>query len=276
MTQADTPDYQRGVVSAQKLLATVPNTDTSVTVGVPPNAETIVVLAPGSLNPSDFTCKGATTGLDYPPTPYGPSVTGADTTSIVFDVSAAVDDQVTITYGFPAAFVWYVYSDSGVHVTTSPYLARTQNQTGNPAPVDALQVAGTDGTDLRALRVDTQGQPFTIGAVPGTATGDHPPAEISVTAALLTAAGTIVGAPGAGKRIRVYSMQMSSVASGLCGYMSDGVSGSPLLFCVGIGNSAVQLPGQGYALTANEPVYYAITDGSGAMRMTVYHTVETV
>jgi len=198
MTQVDTPDYQRGVVSAQKLLATVADTDTSVTVGVPANAETIVVLAPGSLNPGDFTCKGATSGLDYPATPYGPSVTGADTTSIVFDVSAAVDVQVTITYGFAAAFVWYVYSDSAAHVVTSPYLARTQNQIGSTAPVDGLQVAGTDGADLRALKVNTSGELFHAG----------PNSAARATGALPT-----IAAPGAGLALKLFTWDANYISS---------------------------------------------------------------
>jgi hypothetical protein len=276
MSQADTPDYQRGVVAAQKLLATVPDTETSVTVGVPANAETIVVLAPGSLNPEDFTCTGATSGLNYPPTPYGPSVTGADTTSIVFDVSAAVDDQVTITYGFAPAFVWYVYSDSGVHVTTSPYLARVQNQIGGTAPVDGLQIAGTDGTDLQALRTDTRGAQFTVGSVPGTGSGDHPPTELSVAAAIPSGQAVVVPAPGAGKRIRVFTMCMTSDSGALIGYLYDSVTGVALAVASQVSNMTVTLPPQGHPLTENASLNYLLYGGSGLMIVIAYYTIETV
>lgn len=274
MTQVDTPDYQYGVVSAQKLLATVPDTETSVTVGVPPNAETIVVLAPGSLNPADFTCKGATSGLDYPPVPYGPSETGANTTSIVFDVSAAVDSSVTITYGFPAAFVWYVYSDSAAHVHTNAYLARTQNQAGNAAPVDALQIGGTDGTDLRAIRTDTNGQQFTVPAPPGTGTGDHPPVELS-TAYVYNGTGgnVLVAAPGAGKRIRLFFVQLIAAISGSVAYLQNGAADRLYAYGTSQGMTA-KVPLAGIPVPANDSLVAHIS--SGNVYCTVMYTIETV
>lgn len=276
MTQVDTPDYQRGVVSAQKLLATVPDTETSVTVGIPPNAETIVVLAPGSLNPADFTCKGATSGLDYPPVPYGPSETGANTTSIVFDVSAAVDSSVTITYGFAAAFVWYVYSDSAAHVHTNAYLARTQNQAGSAAPVDALQVGGTDGTDLRAIRTDTNGQQFTIPVPPGTGSSDHPPAGLQIAAEVIPSGGVLLNPPGAGLRHRVFAAQVTTQSSAITGYLYDDVSGVPI--CGGWQSAIAYMAFQpgGLALSTNAGIKWLTVSGSGSMLCIVTYTTETV
>jgi hypothetical protein len=192
-----TPDYQRGVVSAQALLATVPANTTTVTVGVPPNAETLIVTAPVAPITPTLYCVGVTTGLRYPGTPIPPAGAGYPGATYFFDASSALDSQVTFQFLIAPTHEWFVYSDAGVHITA----------------------------DLSKL-ANLQGIPYYIPSAPSTAAGDHPPNELSNVVFDSVASGTqILAAPGAGLRYRVFYVTLQANSTGQRMGMSGGSQG---------------------------------------------------
>ena len=144
------------------------------------------------------------------------------------------------------------------------------------SPADAVQVAGTDGTDLRALLTNKQGTEYVIGAVPNIAAGDHPPNELLTVAGVNSVTFALLAAAGAGKRYRLYAVQMAALTSGVNCFLQDSVS-SLLYGTSGLGSvSTILYPGQGIPLATNAALNLVLGTGSGSMLGFVAYTLETV
>lgn len=272
----DTPDGQRGVVSAQILLATVPADSLTTTVGIPPNTETLVVLA-RSPNRSQFcTAVGVTTGLYYPQLQQTVNVGAGYSVTVFIDVSSAVDGQVEIQFVDILSTPAWVYADSAVHFSPDPATAAAAATIADNTPVAGLLVAGTDGTFATAFRTNQGGVPYVIPTVPSIRTHDHPPTELNVASPILGASATVIAAPGAGMRIRVFSMQMGSQGQAFTGYLTDSATGQALMVGGQSNAGAITLPGQGYPLAANAGLNFIAWGGTGNMMIVVYYTMETV
>lgn len=248
MTQnVDTPDYQRGVVNAQVLLATVPGGTSTVTVGVPPNTETLVVIVPGAAANTGIFCTGVVTGVQYSGVKSSAEPLVSETPTWWFDVSAVVDASVKVSLTVATADVWYVYADAGTHTVA----------------------------DISKL-VSNLGVQYQIPTVPATDLGDHPPTEVTVSSAYISSTSAIIAAPGAGLRLRIFSAQLATVTAGLLGYVLDNAAGRGLAACAGAGNSITTFPGQGYPMSTNSALEYEVLAGSGSMWVAVVYTTETV
>lgn len=274
MTLLDTPDYQRGIVSAQKLLATVTGGADTVTVTVPPNAETLIAIIPSAVYLTAYSCTGVTSGAEYPGVRLPPVKGGGSFSYVFFDISSAVDSQVDVYQGGGTASDWYVYVDAGVHITTDATIAQASEQGGESSPLIVIQVGGTDGTDLRAIRTDTNGQQFTVPVPPGTATGDHPPVELS-TAYVYNGTGgnVLITAPGAGKRIRLFFVQLIAATSGSVAYLQNGAADRVYAYGTSQGMTA-KVPLAGIPVPANDSL--VVHASSGNVYCTVMYTIETV
>lgn len=243
----DTPDYQAGVVSAQKLLATVAAGTATITTGIPPNCETLVVAAPPGSASGQPICFGTSTFINYPGTQVFPPATTSASSVFAFDVSSVIDAQLRITWPAAPTSPWYVYSDSGVHT-----------------------VADTSS------HKDANGSIFTVPVIPYGQPGSHPPQEISMASSVPAANAQIVAAPGAGKRLRVFGANMSTTGAGLSGYLADSLTGIAFLSCSGVGNNTLYTPPQGLALTANAALEYLLSGGAGGMIVCVQYTTEVI
>lgn len=257
MSAIDTPDYQRGVISAQKLLAHSPGGTNYARVGVPPNAETIVAVTSSTFGPFVANAVGVTTGLVYPgQLLLAPAVDDAMTT-YVFDASDVVDEQLDIIWQPGTVGPFWVYADAGVHLTV-------------------------DASTLRS----TQGVPYSIPSAPSTAKGDHPPNELQASSFQITTNGEVMIPPGPGLRLRVFSVQMAAALGSAAGavlvtlYGSSGVTVGMLGFggstYAGGGSFAQYFP-SGLALPTDSGVdsYYDTGFGT-AIRTTVVYTTEEV
>jgi hypothetical protein len=242
----DTPDYQRGVTSAQKLLATVGAGVTNVTVGVPPNAETIIVTIPASLHPQQCSVQGVTTGIEYPGTLLlaAPATGGA--TTFFFDASQVMDEQLLITTTSLPTASWFVYADSGVHVVAD--LAKLTNSIG---------------------------QQYVIPTVPSTATGDHPPNELQTFAAGFGSSGAVLNPPGGGKQYRLFALQLQPLAAGVFGAYVYSTGGN-LMFSGTNGGAVVTYPLTGLPLGNNVGLSYTRIGAAGTEGGMVTYTTETI
>ena len=124
-----TPDWQRGIVTAGKLLATVPAGVGTVTVTVPPNAQSLaVVLSAGDVQTA-VTVRGVTTTRSYPGAWRAANVPFAFSDSFYyFGVASQLDPQVKITLSVLPGAAWYVFSESGVTLVDVAELVPTFQQ----------------------------------------------------------------------------------------------------------------------------------------------------
>lgn len=141
------------VVKPQTVLATEAGTTTTATVTLPANCATLILLCPlaASLDP---TVAGVTSSYVYPAIPI-PSDTPGTTVWLVGVAGGGVDNQVTVTWPSAPGATWYVISDTENRLVGN--VSVSDGQPGWVAPNSAIQVAGTDGTVLRALLTDTSG-----------------------------------------------------------------------------------------------------------------------
>ncbi len=276
MNNVDTPDHQYSAVSAQRLLATIPAGTTTIDVDLPINLETLVLVAQVVDYPTYITVTGKTTGVQYAGVALPPLDSGSSWSQFLYDVSSAVDATVTITFASATVADIYAYSDAGVHLIADPNLAAALSFTGDNARPNTLQIGGTDGTYLRALRTDASGQLQAVQTIPGTTAEDHPVTEILSESDTPAHDRDVISAPGAGKRLRVFAMQMSSTGAGTRGVLTEGSGGGLLCACDIAGYGSVNLPDQGYALPENTSVYYNVITGTDGMHISIYYTIETI
>ena len=273
----DTPDYQRGAVNAQVLLASIPAATLSETIGVPPNIETLVALIPSGVGGVQARFVGATSGLDYPNVWVVQSPTTSGYTTIFCDVTSVIDEQIDIILNSGPTAEWYVYGDSGTHVVVDALLANALSVGGVSSPGWYLSTAGLDsGKRTRPFLTDFNGQQYVIPTVPPTDTGDHPATELTYYGALFSASGNVLAAPGSGKRYRLFSLNLGCQSGVTYGLVRGGTSGLELLGCWGLGNASKQIPAQGLVLGNNELLYYYLYSGSGGATVDVIYTIETI
>jgi hypothetical protein len=242
----DTPDYQRGIVNAQVLLAEVVSGTGGVIIGIPPNAETLVICA-SAADPALPEVVGRVSGIGYAGAKAVSQNEQDASPNWFFDVSSVVDTTVEISFDRAVVATWYVYADAGVHIVA-----------------DVSKNSNAEGTQ------------YVIGSVPSTSSGDHPPNEVLAIGAFNAASGVILAAPGAGLRYRVFSVAMAATAAGLIGQVNDTTSGQTLGVCAGPGSSPSSIPAQGFPMTQNHGISYQQLAGAGSMLMVVFYTVETV
>lgn len=276
MSTSDAPDGQRGTVATAKLLATVPSGTASKSVTVPSNARNLIVLMPQSASAYVPTVTGSTSGMKYPGTllPVGAFET-ADECYVTL-VWPAVDAVVDVTLDGTPAVDWYILADNADRVTTELTLRSAMGGTGVSKPIDGILVMGSDGTDAYNVRTDTSGRQFTVPQVPGTASGDHPATEITVTGASATVSETFLGKLASTQRYRIFGARVcpesSSTAIGYLGPTSGGA-----FYHGGEGaTDYVSYTNQGYVLPAGDGVNWEIESGSGSVFVMLQYVVETV
>lgn len=243
----DTPDYQRGVVNAQKLVGEFPGTQKFATVDIPPNAETLVVtFQPGGVG-ENVTCQGVTTSIDYVGIVALPGSSTVSTASWFFDVSNAVDRQVSITLANAPGVFWYVYADAAPHLIADV-----------------------------SKRTNAQGVQYVSPVAPSTAAGDHPPVELQTVTVTLTGNSVVIPAPPAGQRLRLFHVAAGIFGgSGFC-TVSPNEAGENL---VTVGSGApvsMSYAPSGVVLAAATALQSAQAQGGTSWYVSVAYTVETV
>lgn len=180
MTTADTPDHIRPVTSAQRLLGQFGGFTRTATIAIPPNVIALWLFVGPPPGTPPVTVLGSSTGTQYPAYQFpidNPNDNNAPTLVLV---QPQIDASVEIEWAFDPDSEWFVVGDSGPRFTVDPATAGSIGSTGNPFPGSALQVAGSDGTDLRTLLTDTAGRLETtesgLAGVTGTP-GAAPPAK---------------------------------------------------------------------------------------------------
>lgn len=277
----DTPDYQVGVVSAQAVLANVNGGTGTVTVTVPANVETIAVLWESFPAGVAFACTGVTSGLNYPGATLQAPGGGGVSFTTYFDVTNAVDAQVTIASSTVPTQPWHVYADNAVHVVTDPALNLSAAPVGGATPSGALLVGGTDGTHLQALSTDRHGREYVIPSAPSLIGTDHPAVEVQYGSVGGIAATTVVlAAPGAGIRYRLFFVHAWAENAAASYYvLAINPSGGNTFFCVseipaGAPAQVAELPLTGFATEANTGVSVGVI--AGQCGVTLGWTVENV
>lgn len=158
------PDYQRGVVSSEKLLATVAAGTTSVVVAIPPNVTRIIVAWKTYIDQQSVTVTGNTTGMTYPGSSLNINNVGYNSFFYEFEVSPVIDDQVTVSIqAILATAQWYVLSTSDTDVVNIPALSNLIQVDNAVTNELGINIMGTDGPltgthDSHIISVDTNGR----------------------------------------------------------------------------------------------------------------------
>lgn len=242
----DTPDYQRGVVSAQVVVGEFAAGVATMTVPIPPNAETLVVTSEGGSAATSVTALGATSNVLYPAVGI-PNSSGLSVGFTWFiDISSVIDDQVQIDVTPTPTFKWFVYADAGVHVVA----------------------------DMSKL-TSSNGVAFTTPVAPQGGTGNHPPVELRFAGTTFLASGPLVSAAPAGERYRIFSAYLAGTVAGINSALLDSGTANEFCFAGGITTMALQFLPSGIPLSSAGGVN-VIMSGSGATAAGVTYTVETV
>lgn len=182
------PDWQRGVVKSEKLLATVPPGVSSESVTVPANVTRLIVLWQGSSGPPSAQVTGNTTGITYPGSRLQTFEVGFNSYFFEFTISTVLDDSFTIEVGGNVATnPWYVISASDTDVVNVPALAALVQIWNTPTNQQGINVLGYDGSDARFLSVDSNGRVIPL----------VPTASVDVT--LTGASDPLLAAPASGR-----------------------------------------------------------------------------
>jgi hypothetical protein len=258
----------------EALLDTVAGAVSSAVVAVPSGAQSLVLLDPSG-NGTVPSVTGATSGNGYvvlQPT--------TNTSRWYVPVDAAIDTSVTVTWLAAPSTTWYVIAS----IAPGPlvYLGAQQgNATSIGSGADCVLEGGLDQSFVqRARLIDTLRRPAVVLQAPSSATGDHPAVELQ-TAKLTaqTAAGTLIAAPGAGKRLRLFEAGIACVGgTGVAGLnWTDWNANAGAIRAMGgffLGGSRT-FPLSGVALSTNTAVTIAV-GGTVTYDAFATYSVETV
>ena len=141
-----TPDWQRGTVNAQKLIATIPGGTASAVVNLPANTTKIGIAQAGDNFTGTYLVQGNTSGLKYPETLVPGSSSASASSFSQFDVLSMIDTSVTITFsGFTNLDPFYVYTALDVLAVSTPdlnALIQSENASNSGVGVNVFAVSG--------------------------------------------------------------------------------------------------------------------------------------
>lgn len=163
MSSLDTADHVRGVVSANNLLLTGAAGIVSTAFNLPDNVVALWLwIAPGGGTPT-VTVAGLSTGTHYPVYQFPPNNADSGGPWTLALVSQQADPTVRVTWSAAPTAPWFIVGDTGPRISLDAALAAAIAAPGAVNPGAAVQVAGTDGTHLRALLTDATGALVTTG-----------------------------------------------------------------------------------------------------------------
>jgi hypothetical protein len=247
MPGVDTPDNQRGVVSAQVLLAAVPAGTLIQTVGVPANTETLVVVVrQNGLSTPSLQCAGLTSNTLYTPV-TSPNNGAGNPATFFLDVSATMDTEVELVLTSPGGGNgWFIYADAGVHIVTD--VSKRQN---------------------------LYGAQYVVPMAPSDMSGDHPPVELQFAGSFDLNNGTVIVAqPSILQRLRVFSSTVMANSAGAIAIIARASDNHAFNLAVGPSPSVMTAYPSGLALPAGTGI--AAGSNSGTSNAIVYYTVETI
>lgn len=253
MSVIDTPDGQYGTVNPQQLIGEFIGVTSAQTVTLPPNAESILIFLQGAVVESLALVQGVTTGCHYSfsEMPIGPP--GGNPIYVV-SVVPAMDDQLEIGFSsYATGLTYYVVADSGIRQVLDVYLANIVGIANEAAPVSALLVAGSDGTELRPLSTDSNGR--LVPLVP------------TDTSAMGMAVGptTFLGAPSSGAW---YLFGVDITTTGVGAGQVYFITGAGTWICVAsiAGPGTISIPLQGMRVTSSVILNGINTAGTCVLR----------
>ena len=158
MVNVGTPDWQRGIVTAGKLLGAFPYSQTSAVVNIPPNAESLIVVVPGSVSPGTLSAVGVTTSMQYPGTKRLGLGTFSTSSMFLFNVSSSLDAQITLSWSGFAEYDWWAYSDNASMIVDVPGVNALTQSAGYPQIDQGILSMGVEGQTAHVIEVDANGR----------------------------------------------------------------------------------------------------------------------
>lgn len=277
------PGTNLSTSSPEQLLATVPAATHSQAVTLPINAQSLIVwdlsahgiamTVAGTLNPN------------YSPVVLDPE-TGAANRWVV-PVDPELDDTVTVSWGVnKPTGTWFILATLATEIVSTIGAELVLiGQAQQPQYAGGLALANSLAAGSpAALGGSVAGQAWTMPTPPNTAASDHPPSELSTTTVNVSANGaTILAAPGAGKRYRIFLITATPTAVPSAAYTVGlaGITGTTYVAGLAGAGGQIELnPLSGYPsgipqTAANTAITLAAAL-SNTWNITVVYTTETI
>lgn len=274
----DNPDFQNAIVTAQSLLASKLETDTSATFALPANCEMLLITLNRTTLGAGPKVTGATTGYTYPVWRYPFQNVDSISQTYVCAVQPAVDGTVTVSFLVAPGVTWTVASDAGIRAVLDPALVNALVSIGSSASAPGiLEMLNFQGV-IEAAACDNLGQQFVVPAAPGTLSGSAPGNEIlTASNPQSTSAGTLVAAPGGTKRLRLLAYTLTGApgaSSNSAGVLQTGSGFSISPFVYPGQTLSLTLPLSGFALAHNESLFFGMLGSAPVYGVSVHYTVE--
>lgn len=240
-----------------------------------------VYAAPGAVLPADALLIGGSDGTDLRPL-------ATDTTGHQLTIDQNLKLAVGVPGSVPPADVLMLGGTDGTDVraigvsaigtvqTSDAVLEVATALVAGSSPARALQQGVSDGTHLRAQLGDQQGVPYSIATVPSILAGDHPPNELLFQSIGFTSTGVLLGAAGAGKRYRVFAVQLVPLSGTFNGYLLDTVAGVGFALVSSLAPFVADYPPSGLPLASNAAVDFVFNAGTGSCAVVITYTLETI
>ena len=277
MSPVGTPDGQQGVAQPQVALATVTAGTATKTVGVPANAQTIIVIASSTPGLGTFTAVGGTTSFGYPVGFARNKVGSLDQAMYFVNVADCIDSTIVLTFSLAPSNNWFIYADQGVHVTFDPFVGSIVQAAGSAPDLNGVMVEGSDGNLAHVLTTDTRGTLEAVSVPPGSSTGDHPTNEMQYITSGFAGVFDLLGPPASGKRYRIFDCSMTPYAAPVAGNLAtmyDNFSGRIFATCGPLSSSHSSYLPSGITMTGNGKVSGNTPGGNFAVSLA--YTIETV
>lgn len=285
----DSPDYQQLGAGAQQLFGPFAFNDLSQAITLPANCFSLMVIAPSASGTQFPSCTGNTTGADYPMFQIpNRTLTGGDATWIAM-ILPELDQSVQITWtGGNLPGHWWVVADYGPRMIYDLATAQLSQLVGNAGFGLRTVPYVYQGGNLHEVVGTSGGVPYGVPSAPATDTGDRPPTELTYFFNEVTSTGTIIAAPGAGKRLRVFFAKVSAVVFGstttfvLLRMHANSVHTQTCLVGTGSANvpstpqSQATYPLTGLALDANTAIDIDNGGSTFDVLVEILYTIETI
>lgn len=226
-------------------------------------ASQFTYYGPGGGSAGTVSLIGVQSGTNYGTVDIG-AIIIPPTTHIVPGVTLNVNPQADQSY---------VLQEDAAH--TSPWSAAI-------VPLQGIVNGGNSGNLVgfpSQANVNFQGIPYFIPSIPDTAANDHPPNEMRYARPAGVNGTAAIAAPGAGKRLRIFSVTMGSIDSSAVvtgSNLSESIGGT--VFAIANGQNMVTtsyLP-TGIPLPNNAAVTIVSTSGTNLTVALILFSVETI
>ena len=272
---ADTPDNQRGTVSAQQEIGHTTGDVGYLEFDVPANARSILIVGESLSSIPGLQVLGKGSGLRYPALTAVSSPISNAGIVYISEAIPSIDPKMAIQWSATYAVPILVIADQGIRLVNDNGIAQTLGYGGGPNPYWGIAVGGQGQSGFRQFLTDDDGRQYVLPGIPPIDGSGHPPVEVKIlTSGQVAGSATLTGSPGASYRYRIIRIDAINQTGDIFGYVEDGGDSVPLLYVAGSAPMQFYVGPTGYAMSSNASINFVVVSGSGNVALSIYGTTE--